>query len=204
MKERILTGELPGGELISEGEIATSLGVSRTPVREGFLRLEAEGWMRLYPKRGALIVPVAEGESENVVDARELVETHAVARILRSASVATDLVTKLRANLAEQQTVHAAGDLTGFSIVDAEFHRLIVAAGANPLLLDFYEGLHDRQRRMTAYSITRHPAQIDAIVADHARLVDRIEAADLDGFAASLSTHMREVHGLNAAPPETR
>ncbi|NKS66646.1 GntR family transcriptional regulator, partial [Rhodococcus hoagii] len=55
----ILSGALPGGELISEGEIASRMGSSRTPVREAFLRLEAEGWMRLYPKRGALIVPIA-------------------------------------------------------------------------------------------------------------------------------------------------
>ncbi|WP_223286039.1 GntR family transcriptional regulator [Kocuria atrinae] len=51
-KARILTGELDG-ELLSEGIVADELGVSRTPVREAFLRLQAEGLMRLYPKRGA-------------------------------------------------------------------------------------------------------------------------------------------------------
>ena len=43
VKELILSGGLPGGELISEGEIAGRMGLSRTPVREAFLRLEAEG-----------------------------------------------------------------------------------------------------------------------------------------------------------------
>jgi hypothetical protein len=42
VKNRVLTGAFPGGELISEGEIAAALGMSRTPVREAFLRLEAE------------------------------------------------------------------------------------------------------------------------------------------------------------------
>ncbi|EUA52922.1 bacterial regulatory s, gntR family protein [Mycobacterium intracellulare 1956] len=52
VKTRVLTGEFPGGELISEGDVASALGMSRTPVREAFLRLEAEGLLRLYPQRG--------------------------------------------------------------------------------------------------------------------------------------------------------
>ena len=55
VKERILDGDLAGGTMVSEGTIADELGMSRTPVREAFLRLQVEGWMRLYPKRGALI-----------------------------------------------------------------------------------------------------------------------------------------------------
>ena len=74
VKSRVLDGSLPGGSMTSEGEIAEQLGVSRTPVREAFLRLEAEGLLRLYPKRGALVVPVAPGEADDVLAARLLVE----------------------------------------------------------------------------------------------------------------------------------
>ena len=47
VKELILSGELPGGELISEGEIASRMECSRTPVREAFLRLEAVGFEQI-------------------------------------------------------------------------------------------------------------------------------------------------------------
>ena len=67
VKDRILDGSLPGGELISEGEIAEALGMSRTPVRAAFGQLEAEGLLRLYPKRGALVVPVSASETEAVM-----------------------------------------------------------------------------------------------------------------------------------------
>jgi DNA-binding GntR family transcriptional regulator len=83
-KELVLTGELPGGHLFSEGEIAERLGVSRTPVREAFLRLQAEDLLTLIPKRGAVVVPVPPGEAEDVLDAREAIETAAVRRLLRS------------------------------------------------------------------------------------------------------------------------
>ncbi|WP_157897403.1 GntR family transcriptional regulator, partial [Mycobacteroides chelonae] len=68
VKERILSGDIPGGELLSEGEISARMGCSRTPVREAFLRLETEGWLRLYPKRGALVVPITPEERRHVVD----------------------------------------------------------------------------------------------------------------------------------------
>ena len=58
VKQQILGGGYPGGALISEGEVSAAVGVSRTPVREAFLRLEVEGLLRLYPKRGALVTPV--------------------------------------------------------------------------------------------------------------------------------------------------
>ncbi|MEE3921880.1 GntR family transcriptional regulator [Micromonospora sp. BRA006-A] len=70
----------PGGQLVSEGEIAEAT-VSRTPVREALLRLETEGLVKLYPKRGALIRPVSAREIADVIEARRLVELHAADRV---------------------------------------------------------------------------------------------------------------------------
>ncbi|MCQ4122482.1 GntR family transcriptional regulator [Rhodococcus tibetensis] len=197
VKELILSGGLPGGELISEGEIAGRMGLSRTPVREAFLRLEAEGWMRLYPKRGALVVAVAEGEAEHIVDARELVETHSV-RILAERPHARELlVARLRANLAEQRQIAEQGDVTAFSAADADFHRLIVEAAENPLLATFYSSLRERQRRMTAHSITRDPGQLPRILAEHEQLTELVNDGDADGFDRAVLAHMRRVHALN-------
>lgn len=197
VKELILSGALPGGELISEGEIASRMGSSRTPVREAFLRLEAEGWMRLYPKRGALIVPIADGEAEHVVDARLLVEVHAVEAVASNPRARDALVAALRENLVRQrELVSTGGDAPQFSALDADFHRTLVRAGGNPLLESFYDGLRERQRRMTASSLARDPEQITKIVEDHSRLTDLIAAGDAAGFAAAVRRHMREVHAL--------
>mgnify|MGYP001027199435 FL=1 len=57
-KDQILSGVVRGGQLLSEVEVAASLGVSRTPVHEAFLRLAAEDLLELLPRRGAVVVPV--------------------------------------------------------------------------------------------------------------------------------------------------
>jgi DNA-binding GntR family transcriptional regulator len=204
VKELIISGELPGGELVSEGEIATRLEISRTPVREAFLRLQVEGWMRLYPKRGALVVPIAVGEAESVVDARRLVEAGSVRAFVGDADARTRVVEALRDNLRIQDKLAADGTAAEFSAADADFHRTVVRAGNNPLLDAFYDGLRERQRRMTAASLTRDPGQISRIVDDHRRLADLIEAGDADEFERAVEQHMLRVHGLRTDRGGTR
>ena len=92
LKRAILEGTHPGGTLLTEGDVAERLGVSRTPVREALLRLEAEGLVRLYPKKGALVVPVSAQEAHDVVEARALIEEWAAERAWpRRAEIAPEL-----------------------------------------------------------------------------------------------------------------
>ncbi|MBF6355398.1 GntR family transcriptional regulator [Nocardia higoensis] len=194
VKERILSGGLTGGELISEGEIAAELGTSRTPVREAFLRLETEGWMKLYPKRGALVVPVPPDEAEHVAHARYVVETAAV-RAVTSGDPAT-LSAELTANIARQRELAEAGDLEAFALADTDFHRGYVVAGGNPLLTDFYDSLRERQRRMNSLALRRGPLDIAQIIDQHVHLAGLIAARDADGFATALVEHFAGVHQL--------
>src|ERR1700758_2967612 len=101
VKRQIVSGAYPGGTLISEGEVSAAVEVSRTPVREAFLRLEVDGLLRLYPKRGALVVPVSAAE---VRDARLAGEQHA-ARAVIQAGRHHELAAGLRAILGK----HAPG-----------------------------------------------------------------------------------------------
>ena len=129
VKERILDGAYPGGELLSEGEVAEALAVSRTPVREAFLLLEAEGLMRLYPKRGALVVPVSPGVVRDLIDTRLLVERDAARRVARDAANRDRVATTLQELVDRQQEALGRGDVPAFVQADRDFHHAIVTAG---------------------------------------------------------------------------
>src|SRR3954462_4075734 len=105
VKERLLDGSFPGGALLSENEPSQQLGLSRTPVRQAFVQLEAEGLLELYPKRGALVVPVAASEIEDVFEARLLVEEHCARRAATAGGVA--LAEQLAEAIAEQEAAMA-------------------------------------------------------------------------------------------------
>lgn len=194
VKERILSGDLEGGELISEGEVADSLQVSRTPVREAFLRLQAEGWMKLYPKRGAAITPIRPREVDEVIEARALLEAHAVSAIAANPQRAAELAAALRKIIDRQQRAADGDDLSGFAVADADFHATIAAASDNELLINFYLGLRDRQRRMTRHSVQRTPDARSRILDQHHRLAELVAAGDADAFGAEISKHLDDIH----------
>src|SRR3954468_18951905 len=108
VKERLLDGSFPGGALLSENELSQQLGLSRTPVRQAFVQLEAEGLLELYPKRGALVVPVAASEIEDVFEARLLVEEHCARRA--AAAGGAELAAELATAIAAQERAITRGE----------------------------------------------------------------------------------------------
>ncbi|MGI5220647.1 GntR family transcriptional regulator [Nocardia sp. CA-290969] len=193
-KELVLSGELPGGHLFSETEIAGRLGLSRTPVREAFVRLQAEELLTLVPKRGAIVAPVPPGEAEDVLDAREAVESAAVRRLLRAPDRVPPAVEKLRAALEVQRERAESGDLHAFAEADERFHRTLVEAGGNALLIRFYTGLADRQRRMNVAALGPVPDHIPVVLREHGELIEIIEAGDAAAFTTALRAHLDGTH----------
>jgi DNA-binding GntR family transcriptional regulator len=193
-KELILSGQLPGGSLISEGSIAERIGLSRTPVREAFLRLQSEDLLRLFPKRGAVVAPVGPSEAEDVLDLREALECAAVRRILASDVPLGELADRLGAMVAEQADHAAQADLAEFARADQEFHFGIVSASGNVLAERFYGSLADRQRRMSLRALRPRPERLAVLVAEHTRLIDLIATQDASGFATALRAHLDATH----------
>jgi DNA-binding GntR family transcriptional regulator len=186
-KQRILDGRFPGGEILSEGEVAAAVGLSRTPVREAFLRLEVEGLLRLYPKRGALVVPVSVGEVESVHETRVLVERHAIAKVI---AMGARLEAAFDAALERQEALVAAGDSRAFVEADHEFHRLFVREARNPILLQLHDSLRDRQSRMGLVAIARDGTRIDRIIAEHRELAHAVTAGDAKEALAIIDRHL--------------
>lgn len=194
VRERILDGAISAGELITEGQFVEATGLSRTPVREAFLRLEAEGWLKLYPKRGALVVPVQPEEKEQVLEARQLIEKHAMTTIAASASAAENVSRRLREITDQTREAMEADDIATFTTLDAEFHLVLVNASGNDILSDIYRGLRDRLRRMTTRSVWHDKTRMEAIVKDHGDLAEIVARRDVAAFSARLIDHMRSTH----------
>jgi DNA-binding GntR family transcriptional regulator len=190
VKERLLDGTFPGGSLLSENELSQQLGLSRTPVRQAFVQLEAEGLLELYPKRGALVVPVAASEIEDVFEARLLVEEHCARR---AANAGARLVADLEPLIAEQEKAVAQGapGMAAFARADRHFHRAIVHAAGNAILTRLYDALRDRQQRIATVSLARNPGDAERFVAEHHGIVEAIGRSDGAAAADLVSAHLR-------------
>lgn len=193
VKERILSGQVAGGSLLGEADVATDLGVSRTPVRESFIRLEAEGWMTLYPRRGALVHEIAPRDVREVVQARLLVETGTVREAV-DAGRNGELAERMAEVLDAQRAAFASDDHHRFTELDASFHHLPVEACTNRLLEAFFATLGDRQRRMAAHALWGEHERRASVLTDHDELVDAVRAGDVERFERLLGAHLRAVY----------
>jgi DNA-binding GntR family transcriptional regulator len=192
-KEQILSGDLPGGTLLSENGVARRLHVSRTPAREAFVRLESEGLLTLQARRGAVVVPVPLGEAVDVLEVRQALEVAAVQRLVRRRD-RSDLLDPAAAELAHQAAHTAATDLAAFAMSDHRFHRAIVDAAGNAVASRLYATLGDRHRRMTAHAVGTDLDRLVDLLEDHRGLLERATTGDADGFAALLRTHLEATH----------
>lgn len=196
VKARLLDGRFAGGTLLSENEIAQRLNVSRTPVRQAFVQLEAEGLLELYPRRGALVVPISASEAEDVLEARLLIEQHAARR---AAGAGPGLAARLLELVAEQEAT-LDSDGAGFAWADRAFHREIVEAGGNRLLTRQYDALRDRHQRIAAVTLARDPSRIERFIAEHREIAAAFEAGDAERAAELLGAHLQGAHELVRRP----
>lgn len=191
VKTQVLTGELPGGELISEGDVAGALGMSRTPVREAFLRLEAEGLLRLYPQRGALVVPVSPDEVRAVMEARLVLEQFAAGKVIgRGTAACAAVFERLSTELARQRDAAVAADWRAFVEADRAFHAITLQEAGNAILSGFYASLRDRQMRMIGESALRDPDRVATILKEHGDIAEALRDGDVPRAARAVQTHL--------------
>ncbi len=187
VKERLLDGRFANGTLLSENALARQLGISRTPVRQAFVQLEAEELVELYPRRGALVRTVSPSEADDVLEARLLIEMHCARRVAAGGAA---LAVALRESIAHQErALPAAGP--GLVRADREFHRAIVAANRNEILLRQYDALWDRQQCMLATAIARDGARIAQFIAEHRQIAGALERGDSTAAADLIAAHLR-------------
>ncbi|MFE1954614.1 GntR family transcriptional regulator [Streptomyces sp. NPDC059524] len=187
VKRGVLERRYEGGTLLTEGELAEAVGVSRTPVREALLKLEVEGLLKLYPKKGALVLPVSAQEIADVVETRLLVEEHAVRKAVPAPPRLLDRLAEL---LERQQAQAAAGQFVDAATTDRCFHAEIVRSAGNEILSRLYDQLRDRQLRMGVAVMHSHPDRIAKTLAEHGEILDALRAGDEEAAVAVVRRHV--------------
>ena len=190
----IVGGELPPGQHMVETDLARQLGVSRQPIREALHRMEAEGWVDLRPSQGAFVHVPTDSEVDELLDVRALLEAE-TARLAAAGRGAQGPQTpqarqaqlaRLREICAEGQAAAEAGDFASAVAANNAFHTEIAAMGGNAVLAELADIVG---RRVQWYYRMVAPARGHGSWAEHAELVDVIEADDPERAQALARKH---------------
>ncbi len=194
LRRRILSNELPPGARFLEPELAQQLGMSRTPVREALIRLEAEELVRVIPRRGIQIAPVSVHAMEEIYEIVTALEAAAARRLAGRMPDAARLA-PLRAALERMDAALDAarldaGRLDAWGDADEAFHRALITQAGNERLAAVALRYRDqvgrvrtatlRLRRELKRSNKAHWALLDAIAAGDAELAARLHRRQRD------------------------
>jgi DNA-binding GntR family transcriptional regulator len=187
-KWAILTAVYRGGDVITEGGLAHEVGVSRTPAREALLRLEVEGLVRLYPKKGAVVTEFSVHDVQDVLEARALVENHTAAKSFAGRATLLPLVERAHREMRQRRRER---DTAGFTEADRVFHELIVDAADNAVLSSIYRMLRERQTLFTSVIVRGREDRMDAAIAEHERIIDALRGDDEKTFCRIVNEHLQ-------------
>lgn len=191
LRQRIVNGDLRAGERLREVELASLLGVSRTPVREAIKRLESEGFAAYVSSRGAIVAELTAEQAVELYAMREVLEGAAARFASQHASPAE--VQLLGDLLAMQKTLDPDPDEQ--SRLNRRFHQSIYRMAHNRYLLDILTKSQDYMvlLRKTTYHA---PGRNKTAYREHAAIVEAIKARDSDKAEEAARRHIREAQRI--------
>jgi DNA-binding GntR family transcriptional regulator len=187
IREDVLRGELPPGTPLIQENLSARYGVSRIPIREALVRLEADGLAQQEGKRGLVVAPLRADEAEDLWMMRARLEPLAL-------EMAFPFLTKSVLGEAEDLidgAEHLGNDPAKLSHVNWLFHRTLYERGNRQRLLVTLEALHlqaDRYMRFQ-YDVMNHSPNSRA---EHMAILDAIRARDLECACLGLMRHIED------------
>jgi DNA-binding GntR family transcriptional regulator len=171
---------------LDERQLASDLGISRTPVREAMVQLEREGFVRSVPRRGIYVVRKTKHEVIELITAWAALECMAARLITQNA--ADEEIASLRAMFATFENGRLHAKLDEYSEVNIEFHQAIIRMSRNSVLIDLAANLFAHMRMIRRKTIGESD-RADRSISDHMNIIRAIETRDTARAEALVRDH---------------
>lgn len=203
LREQIVALDLPPGMVLSRADLAAGFGLSQTPVRDALMRLEEEGLVDVFPQHKTVVSRIDIGAARQAQFLRRAIELE-IARTLATARDA-HFAGRLRATIGRQRAALGDADYAEFVACDQSFHRQMYEAAGVPGL---WEEVRKRSGHLDRLRRLHLPAEGkgEAIVRDHARIVEAIAKGDADAAQRRVREHLSgtlaQVEAIRARYPD--
>jgi DNA-binding GntR family transcriptional regulator len=184
IRNAIVKGDLKLGEQVSEAQLAQSMGISKTPVREALVRLKIEGLVDIHPQRGTFVFKLEPDQVGQLCRFRAMVESTALRE--SATNNQTDLVREMSRCVAEMRPAEAAKDMQALARIDMDFHWQFFAFCPN----NYLRGAYDLIRYQLI--ALRHRSHIQNAVDSHQVLVEAVSSGNIDAACGLLREHVLE------------
>lgn len=176
LETAILSGSIRPGERLVEARIAEELSVSRTTVREAFLKLETQRLIVNNPRRGTYVTRLSEADALDLGYARAVIESFAVT--IGLARLDEQDFATLEEHLAAMETCTLPAELPRLIKIDLAFHGLLAESAHSAQLMNLWSSLNGQIGALFIRGIENQHARTEDIVALHRQLFDAVRTHD--------------------------
>ncbi len=187
IKAGILGGKLVSGEIYSELDLAESFGISRTPVREAFLRLAAENLIIFHPRKGISVNYFSKEDIENLFELRQAIEEAAANKIVGNLS--KDQVLYIKETIKQQEACIKDYDENLFLEFDRKFHLFFVEISGNRFMVQTYNNIRD-YITIPAREALRKKGRAKEVLSEHKAIVEALAGADAERTKEAIKAHL--------------
>lgn len=177
IRDSIIDGRLQPGERLMEPETAKMLGVSRTPIREAFLQLESEGFVKVVPRKGAVVTELSLKDALETYDIKS--ELEALAAKLSVNNFNAEQIEELTSlnNEMERHSKLKKKNYKLFLELNSRFHQIIIKTSGNEKLYRLICQLR-RQTLRYNYLYLSLLSHLDNTVEEHYQIIEAIKKRD--------------------------
>ncbi|WHY67303.1 GntR family transcriptional regulator [Neobacillus sp. SuZ13] len=193
LKEMIFEWRLSPGQKINISHLTREINISAIPLREALSRLNSENLVILEPNKGYRVSDILDAENmAKMLEARILLETHAVRNIIRSNHLSvTEEMSRLTELMFTINSGSSNNKILDFTHLDQLFHLLIMNAGGNSFLCEAYKGMHCHLHIGRFYHVKGEVDQKEA-PAEHLEIIEAIRTRDVYRAEAAISGHIED------------
>ena len=187
LREAILKGDLKPGERLMELQLASKLGVSRTPIREAIRMLEQEGLAVTTPRKGAEVAKMTLKDMEDVLEIRDALDELAVR--IACQKISDEQLKQLEdmKELFEKST--QTGNVKKIAEADVTFHDVIYEATGNPKLVTLLNNLREQVYRYRVEYI-KDPKNYPTLIAEHEAILESLKNRDVTNAVEAMHVHV--------------
>jgi len=185
IKQNIINLVYMPGEYLEEKKLSASLEVSRTPMREALSRLEEEGWVKIYPRKGIFVSVIDEILINNVFEARKILEVSALKLTIKKLS-------KIKLELLKESLDGISmDDEKRLDQIDDKFHSMILSFYSNFFMNKVSINILEHTKRIKIFSLGKKlKARIIQSTEEHLELLDLLIEGNIEESEKLLYIHL--------------
>jgi DNA-binding GntR family transcriptional regulator len=188
IKSRLLNEDYPPGSFLSERQLATALGMSKTPIKAALERLESEGFIAVSPQQGIVVRELSVHEIADQYEIRAALESYALRKL--AGHLSTEQIARVRANLQAQSRLRGGDDVAKGVELDTAFHSQFVEFLGNREILRVIVQLRQKMQRVVNQVFRLSPARMKSSYEEHVAIANAVIDGDGDRAAAMLVRHL--------------